>query len=565
MRLRRRTARREALRLLRQNTAFRRLQRPDFRRWLGDNCDWVIGWVALALTAFWFAGLRHILPRLPLIPAGWDLRATSELVQFWTLIATAFLGLLVPLTILAAHLLRDRSELQLAPGRSGWRRPVELIVYVLLVLTTFSAIAAAARLAPESVDLLWDALSVGPVLVLILLVRVLFFVIRVFRLLDADHVSALIDAAIRRLVNYSLSREVVERVANGLVARECEKAELTYGHGMTYEHPGFVSHPARRTGVVRDLDLDAIVALGRAATRSAHRLAATGRLAVVVTPMIGRELVAGETAIAELPEGAANLARLRALADRIVIYTTRKARDRSLVDARPALEALKHRASTAIAEADDPEFERWMGAFTRLVQHLSELFEEAGLLLSPEQVREPFSAFRPVFLLARGLRDLGREVVRCGRESLVEMFEYDLSRMLRSTVRHADLSMFAELVNIHTAVHYWGLEARSTIARHRARNGVRDILEDCLYPELAEWRDVGEDRVEHLRRLAAMVDEALDALGRMSVQAVESGDVDELGHVSSHLAEIAGGRLFVPIAPHETSALCVGSDSGTRG
>ncbi len=532
----RRTARGEAVKLLKQHGIHKELRRGESVATLRDKWDLWLGWGTWLLAAAWFVVGRYAaLPRLAVIPAEWRLTLVSDLVQFWTQVTVTFVGLVIPFTILLAGWLERQPHLGLALGPLPGRRSTELIGYVVAVVAFLGAARAATSLSPGDSLVLCDALVLAPLVALALALRTVVFASRMLGLLDHGHAARAIATRTDRTVRGHVYHEILIRAAHNVLRAECEAVGIRWNVlGLGPEGTRIMRVVARRSGTIADIDLGVLRRLATAAGARPDSTHSEQRPALLLR--LGQSIKVGSDAVVTFP-ASASAEGLDRLADRCVVLV----RSYAQPDVRPCLDTLKLMATNALRTADVPAFRIAVGTMASAVEDLSSRLERIGLLFGPEQVSEPFSELHFVRLVEIHLRDLGRAVVQSGESDFIGQLAYDLYGMLQAAVGHADLMTFTRFCEIYVGMYYEGLRADSAIAKDRCHRYVRDLLDYDLRPRLSEWRDLDESKEAHVANLRAMTVHAIDMLAEMAELAVEHQDPKQLLQLCVHIAE-SGGR-----------------------
>jgi hypothetical protein len=545
MRLRRRTARREAIRLLRTAGIYAELTRGLWRAGILPDWDRYAGWGLLALAMLWF-GLAHVapLPRPHVIPRNWDLQVASSLVQSWTSLVATCLGLLIPVAILAAGLLERRPGFRVVFGPLVWKRPVELIWYLLSVLVALSAISASTRLRPTE-NSLCDALLLAPILGAFLALRTGLFASRMLSVLRPEAIRNALDRNIDRVVRLGLLHDLIGRAAGNVIRAECEAYGLGYAHGFDSWREDDRRVLAKRTRYVADIDLGALRELGTSATQSLGPETGTEGQRIVFVPVPGKLLEADKDTVVRFSQAALDIPSVHRLARRCLIL----AKSVRTSDERPSLEAMEHLATDAIKSGDGPNFDLALDALTALVQRASALLQRTRLLLPPEEVSQPFGEFRYVRLVEIILKEIAVLAAKSDDHRFVEGIAYGVRNMLVAAAEHGDLMTFRRILTVYPVLHYRGLESNDPIAIDRGRGYLVQVVHSYLHGYLRNWRKLSGDDAMALQNQCQMFGDALDALAEMAHMAVDSGAADALRQLCVDIREatdLGPSRLVTP-------------------
>ena len=533
MRLRRRTARREAVRLLRTGGIHADLTRGLWRgRFLGD-WDRCVGWALLVLLSFWFALARRAdLLRFHIIPSNWDLYATSSLVQSWTGLVATLVGLLIPLVILAASLLERRPGFRVVLGPLVWERPVELVWYLLSVLVALSVINASTKLRPTE-NALYDALLVAPLLAAFLALRAGLFAGRMLSVLRPEAIRRALDENIDRTVRQALLDELIGRAAGNIIQQECDACGLRYAHGFDSWTDNDRRILAERTGYVADIDLGALRELGASAVRLFRPEVGTEPQRIIFVPALRELLHADKATIVAFAHATLDTPSFHRLARRTLIL----AKSLKAYDERASLEAVGQLAGDAIKSGDEPSFDLALDALTGLVQRASALLQRTHLLLPPEAVSQPFAEFRYVRMLEIILRQLAVLAAKSEDHRFVDGIAYDVRNMLIAAADHGDLMTFKRILTVYSVLYYHGLESRDAVVKDRGRNYLVQVIRRHLHGYLREWHKLSRDDLMAFENQCQMLSDAIDALAGMARMAVENGDSNALQQLCVDIKE----------------------------
>ena len=545
MRLRRRTARREAVRLLRSAGIYTELTRGLWRAGILPDWDRYAGWGLLALAILWFALARVTdLWRLHVIPGNWNLQVASSLVQSWTSLVATCLGLLIPVAILAAGLLERRPGFRVVFGPLVWKRPVELIWYLLSVLVALSAINASTRLRPTE-NALCDALLLAPILGAFLALRAGLFASRMLSVLRPEAIRSALDRNIDRVVRLGLLHDLIGRAAGNVIQAECEAYGLGYAHGFDSWREDDRRVLAKRTRYVADIDLGALRELGTSATQLLGPETGTELQRIVFVPVLGKLLEADKDTVVKFSQAALDTPSVHRLARRALIL----AKSVRTSDERPVLEAVGQVATDAIKSGDEPNFDLALDALTALVQCASALLQRTRLLLRPEEVSQPFGEFRYVRMLEIMLRQVAVLAAKSDDRRFVEAIAYDVRNMLIAAAEHGDLMTFRRILTVYPVIHYRGLESGDNVVRDRARMYLVQVLHWYLHGYLRNWRKLSGDDAMAFQNQCQMFGDALDALAEMAHMAVDGGAADALRQLCVDIREatdLGPSRLVTP-------------------
>ena len=533
MRVWRRTARREAVRLLRSGGVYAELERGCSRARFTQNWDKWGGWALLILLASWFVVARQInLPRFCVIPNDWNLSAVSGLVQSWTGLAATFVGLLIPLAILAAGLLERRPGFRVVLDRSVWERPIELVWYLLAVLLLLGGINASTKLHPTE-NGLCDALLVAPLLGAFLAMRAGLFAGRMLSVLRPEAIRRALDENIDRTVRQALLDELIERAAGNIIEQECKACGLRYAHGFDSWTDNDRRILAERTGYVADINLGVLRQLAASAAELLGQEGGSELQRMVFVPALGKLVEADKTTIVKFAQAPLDTPSVRRLAHR----TLRLGKSVKTRDERPSLEAVGQLAGDAIKSGDEPSFDLALDALTALVRRASALLQRTRLLLPPEAVSQPFAEFRYVRILEIILTQLAVLAGGEGDHRFVETLAYDVHNISIAAAEHGDLMTFKRILHVYSVLYYHGLESRDPVVKDRGRGYLVRVIHSHLHGYLREWHKLSRDDLMAFENQCQMLSDAIDALAGMARMAVENGDSNALQQLCVDIKE----------------------------
>ncbi len=546
LRLRARTAQREAVRALKRLGICREFSRDRLRDRMRDAWDAWLGWGIWLVAAAWFAAARWAsLPRFAVVPGEWRLSSVADLVQFWSQASVTFVGLVIPFTIFLAGWVERQPQLGLALGPLARKRPVELVGYVAAVIALLGVVRAATGLRPNDDLILCDALVLAPLVALTLALRTVVFASRVLKLLSQEDAARAISDRLGREIRAHIYNDMVFRATLKVLGEECERIGVRWNAlGMLSGTAGLARIAARRGGVVTDIDLSALRRLTRMVAAAAPEHGLT------LLPRIGQTLEAssGELFALRLQSVAPRVARL---ADRCVVL--RKSYEGP--DVRPYLDILEHMAVNALKSADVRAFRTAIGTMLGAIDDAAERLARVGALFSPDQVSDPFSEFHCVRLVEIHLRKISRAAAMSSELDFAGQFTYDLCGMLQKAVTRGDLMTFDRFASVYVEMYYHGLRLDSPVTKDRCPRYVRDLLEDHLRPQLSKWREMDESKLAYVRNTAGMTLAAMDLLVDMARLTIESREHKELHRLCVGLSESTDRGLRMPRASRGPDAL----------
>ncbi len=488
--------------------------------WVGCGC---------ALTAF-LVWLNMRVQYLDSLSSG---RAYSILADLMK-IPLALVGAIIPLILLLVELTVRRADTAFLRTYFKRQGASATLYFAVMVLAVGIGITVGVKLveSPDTYFVHYGVLIFCE-LVFCLFIVVVIFIRRSVQTLRPDTLFHLIREELKGEMGRDLDKEISYRLNSNLFREQCQKRQLVL---IPRANPHrFYPIKSTRFGTVTDVDLHRVKKGAEMLEQQISPPSSDQPYRAIITVTPGSQLSSDDNILALVSPTEPQLSQVA----QTFIAAFKVAPDRDVAAEkgrtfREVLEEFKATVYQFVQTNHERRFEQALECYVDLLHSTMETLTTLGIQLTPDQLEQPFSEWRSIFLLSRDLEDIIAIACKSPNRNFIGVTAHHLQEILGDAVRFGDFMVFKHISSLLPAVYYHARLHGNTVGLDRCHSTLLHVVDYVLLPRV---RKAGLElkKVEAIRQFLLLI---LGQLSQVTKYAYDLQDVESYTKVIQQMEEI---------------------------